>query len=261
MVRENKVKQKLRSGEVVFGTTISLHDPAVAEVAGYAGFDFVFIDNEHVSIDRTQLTNILRAAELSDTIPIVRVKAGDAEEILQMLDMGAMGIQAPNVHTAEQAEIIAKAARYTPLGNRGIGSMNRSTGYGHMERFKYYQMANENILTIIQCESVESVSNLNEIALVKEIDVVFVGAMDLSQSIGPDTFGRRNHPEVVRMFDECVKKLVDMGHVPGAAVGSVQEAEEMVKMGVKYIIISGDLQMIKKTSLQMCADMKKILEK
>ena len=259
MVRFNKAKQRLKNGEPVFGTTISLHDPAVGEIMGYSGFDFVFIDNEHVSMDRNELTNIIRSTEISDTVPIVRVKAGYQEEILQMLDLGALGVQVPNVNTAEQAEAVAKSARYTPLGCRGLGTTNRSTGYGHLDRFKYFEMANENILTVLQCESVEAISNLKEIASVANVDVIFIGAMDLSQTISPEAFGRRNHPDVVKMFNESVKLLVDMGHNAGAAVGNVAEAEEMIKMGVKYVCISGDIPMINQVSVNICSDMKKLL--
>jgi 2,4-dihydroxyhept-2-ene-1,7-dioic acid aldolase len=139
MIRINQCKRKLKEGNPVFGTTLSLHDPAVGEMAGYAGFDFVFIDNEHVSNDRIQLTNLVRATEISDTAAIIRVKSGLQEEILQMMDLGALGVQVPNVNTREQAETAVKSTKYTPLGFRGIGTANRSTGYGHKERFEYYK--------------------------------------------------------------------------------------------------------------------------
>lgn len=262
MIRKNKVKKILQSGGTAIGTFVSFVDPAIVEIMGRIGFDFVVIDNEHVSMDKTIVVNMIRTSEIegSSIMPFVRVKEGSDTEILQVLDAGAMGIQIPGVDTYEQAKKITKAMYYQPKGNRGMGSGQRGIGYGFMDRFEYFKTANNEILTIIQCESIESVYNIDKILTIEEVDIIFVGAMDLSCSMGSQIMGRRNHPELVKVFNETVKKIIDAGKIAGTAVGDASEIQEMKDLGVRYMLMGVDLAFLKcaaKQGLDLCKNIVK----
>lgn len=151
MVRENKVKQKLKNGEAVIGTFVKTVDPSVIEILGCSGMEFFVIDSEHVSYNPETITDLVRASDLTGIVPIVRVREATAVNIMQALDTGALGYHAPNVDTPEQARIAVDAGRYTPLGNRGFAPTHRAANYGMMDKQEYIDKANKEILTIIHC--------------------------------------------------------------------------------------------------------------
>jgi len=262
MIRENKAKKIMKNGGAAIGTFMSFNDPSCMEVLCRLGFDFVVVDNEHVSMDRSAIANLMRASESSglETTPIVRLRDGTPSEILQMLDLGAMGVQVPNVHTVEYAKQIISSTYYQPKGNRGMGSLQRAIGHGFMERFEYYAMANSEALNVIQCESVECVNNLDQILELDDIDVIFVGAMDLSHSMGEQVMGRLNHPELVKTVDDTLKKIVAAGKIAGAVAGDPNQIRKMLDIGVKYLCLGQDMiymRMAAANSLDMC---RKIVE-
>jgi 4-hydroxy-2-oxoheptanedioate aldolase len=262
MIRKNKAKEILKAGGAAIGTCISFIDPAVAEIIGRLGFDFFVLDNEHVSMDKSTVVNIMRSSEIMgvDIAPLIRIREGSAIEVLQAIDAGAMGIQVPGVDTYEKAKAVASAAYYPPKGARGFGSSQRAIGYGFMDRFEYFKTANEEILTVVQCESLESVSNLDKILEIDAIDVVFVGAMDLSCSMGPEIMGRRDHPELVSVFNDSVRKIVAAGKIAGGAAGGKAATEELCELGVRYISLGIDQAFLKSSaaeSLRLCREIVK----
>ena len=256
MVRENKVKQKLKEGKPVIGTFVKTTDPSVVEILGCTGMEFFVIDSEHVSYNPQTITDLVRASDLTGIVPIVRVREATAVNIMQALDTGALGYHAPNVDTPEQAEIAVKAGRYTPLGNRGFAPTHRAANYGMMDKQEYIDKANKEILTIIHCETMESLSNLDEILKQEEVDVVFIGPMDLSQSLGRDVMGQRNHPKLLEAIDEIIAKVRAAGKAVGTVASGPEMAKELITKGVQYIPISSDQGMIGSTAKKIMAEMK-----
>lgn len=248
MVRENKVKQKLKNGEVVIGTFVKTIDPSIIEIIGSVGMEFFVIDSEHVSYNPETIMNLVRASDLTGIVPIVRVRQATEVNIMQALDMGALGYHAPNVDTYEQAQIAVRAGRYTPLGNRGFAPTHRAANYGMMDKQEYINKANKEVLTIIHCETMESLSNLDEILKLEELDVVFIGPMDLSQSLGRDVMGQSNHPKLLSAIDQIIDKVKKSGKAVGTVAGNVQMARELIKKGVQYIPISSDQGMVAEMS-------------
>jgi 4-hydroxy-2-oxoheptanedioate aldolase len=257
MIRENKAKRIMKSGGIAMGVFMSFTDPAVMEILGRIGFDFIVVDNEHFHYDKSVLAGMMRAAESRgiDSAPMIRVREGSVGEIKNALDLGALGIQIPDVNTYEQARAIIDAAYYPPIGHRGFGSGQRAIGYGFMDRFEYFKTANSEVLNVLQCESLESVANLDKILSIEEVDVVFVGAMDLSCSMGEDVMGRRDHPALVRVFNDAVKKIVDSGKIAGGGASSEREVKELCDMGVRYLSLGADMGYMKSAGtrqLEMC---------
>lgn len=180
----NGLKHTLQHKGNAIGTFVKFCDPASVEILALAGFDFFVLDTEHVGMDRQELLHILRAAEASGITPIVRVKENNQVEILQNLDFGYLGVQVPNVDTPEQAARLVESVKYTPLGNRGLSPSVRACCYGAMPVREYTEAANRETLIVSHCETVECVNNLDAILQVDGIDVIFIGPMDLSQSLG-----------------------------------------------------------------------------
>lgn len=243
-MRESILKKKLRNKESAIGTFVKTNDPAIVEVLALAGFDFFVLDNEHVAMDREQLTNIVRAAEAFDIEPIVRVKENQQVEILQNLDLGYMGVQVPNVDTPEEAESLVQSVKYGPRGIRGVSPSVRACCYGTCNVKEYIEKSNDNTLVISHCETKTCVDNLDEILKIDGIDVIFIGPMDLSQSLG--LVGETTNPVVKDTIDYVMDKVRDSDKAIGTVAGTPQAAQELVKKGVQYILLSSDQGMMMK---------------
>lgn len=242
MIRENKVKSMLRNGKKVVGTFVKMNDPASVEIFGLLGFDFIVVDNEHVAMNKDDIFNLIRGAEVTGIVPIVRVGNNTSIEVLQALDAGALGVQVPNIDTKKDIIKLIKNAKYAPLGNRGFSPSNRSAAYGIIDKEKYVKQANENTLIVCHCESGTSVNNLDEILLEEELDVIFIGPMDLSQSLG--IIGQVNHPRLLKNVDKIIKKVLAMNKVVGMVAPNAKKAKELLEKGVQYIVISSDQGML-----------------
>lgn len=244
MIRKNNVKQKLKNREPVIGTFVKTTDASIVEILGNAGIEFFVLDTEHVSYNPETITNMVRAADISGIVPIVRIREMNAVNIMQALDTGALGYHAPNVDTYEQAKIAVEAGRYAPLGNRGYAPTHRAAQYGKMDKQDYINKANSEVLTILHCETKEAVENLDQILTLEELDVIFIGPMDLSQSLGRDVMGKREHPELLKVIDQIIEKVNRAGKAIGTVADNVEMAQELIKKGVLYIPISSDQGMI-----------------
>lgn len=185
-------RARLRGGELMFGTMLTLPDPAVAEILADVGFDWLFVDAEHGPLETAELAGILRA--VGRRVPcVVRVPAATEVPIKKALDLGAAGVIAPQVNSGEQAADVVRFARYAPDGARGVG-LARAHGYGL--GFKdYVARANDAIAVIVQAEHVRAVEEIEAIVRVPGVDGVLLGPYDLSASLGK--MGRVDDAEVV----------------------------------------------------------------
>ncbi|KVW93313.1 HpcH/HpaI aldolase family protein [Thiobacillus denitrificans] len=200
MLQTNQLKRALAEGKTVFGLLNSIPSPLLVEMIGYAGYDFVILDMEHVCVNPETLENMVRAAEYAGVTPLVRVPNAAPEAILQALDCGAQGIVVPHVRNAAEAAQAVAASRYSPLGTRGI-SGGRTTGFGTLDLPTYFARANSEIMVVAMIEDREGVDNLDAILSVAGIDMVLEGAIDLSQSCGVP--GQAQHPIV----QDAIKKI------------------------------------------------------
>lgn len=230
-------RKKLETPEGVFGPFMITADPAFVEAAGYAGYDFVLLDMEHGPGTFENLQNLIRAANVANVMPVVRVPRGSDIWIDQALDVGAGGVMIPQIDTAEQARTAVAAAKFSPVGNRGTCRFVRSAGYGAIPGSQYFSRAQETVV-IVQAEGSKAVKNLDEILDVPGIDIVFVGPYDLSSSLG--LIGQIDHPKVL----QCIRDIVAQAAVKGVKVGcfadNVTSAKNLRNMGVKFIGYSCD---------------------
>lgn len=240
------IRKRLKNGELVLGTILSLNSPDVAEILSQIGFDWLFIDAEHSTLDPHHLQAIFQAT--GDSIPcVVRIPLLDEIVVKKTLDAGAAGLLAPQIHNAEQAEQLVKWGRYYPEGFRGLG-FGRAQGYG-LNVEEYLETANENILLSIQAESEQAVRNIENIVRVKGLDAVLVGPYDLSASMGLP--GQIDHPKVKaaiqHVAETCKAAGMPIG-IFGLTAGAVQP---YIEQGFRFIVAGVDTVMLGNTARRL----------
>ena len=239
MVRD--FRKRLRAGETLLGTMLTLPSAAVAEILADAGFDWLFVDCEHGSMDVRAVQEIVQAVGHRIAC-LVRVPEGTEGEIKRILDVGAQGIIVPQVNTAAQAAAIVQYSRYAPLGCRGVG-IGRAQGYG--ARFsEYVATANDEVVVVVQAEQRDAVASIEQITAVAGIDCVLLGPYDLSASF--NRMGQIHDPEVVqaieRVIQHCRSVSIPTGYF-GVTAEAVQEYERrgcgLLVAGVDVVYLSG----------------------
>jgi 4-hydroxy-2-oxoheptanedioate aldolase len=174
-MRSNKVKTKLQAGEVALALSGHSISSDTIDFCGQLGFDAFWIEGEHGTVTWDQIGDMTRACDLWNMASIMRVHSHEPGVITRALDRGANGIVVPHVNTRTQAEQIVKAARFAPIGQRGMYSSGRR-GYGDPD---YVQNANDEVLLVVLIEEMEAVHNLAEILTVDHIDLFFVAPIKL----------------------------------------------------------------------------------
>lgn len=235
----SKFKERLKNGEKLFGPFINMNYPAVVEVAGMAGFDFCIIDNEHGEIPVEGTLDMIRACKLAGIPSIVRVYEGNPELIDKALDLGADGVQIPNIGSKEAAEIAVSAAKFAPEGSRGCNRYVRAGKYGSIDKADFFGKANDETAVILQVEGQDGVQALSDILKVKGFDVLFVGPYDLSASLGIP--GQVNHPKVIAQMEEIMRQAKEVGVAVGFFCDDVATAVEWKNRGVQYVSFSSDI--------------------
>lgn len=226
--------RKIRDGHVI-GPFMKTCDPAFVEAAGYAGMDFVILDMEHGPVSVESLQNHIRAAQVAGVLPVVRV--GRYKDISRVLDIGAAGVQVPQVSNAREAEEVVREAKFYPQGERGVCRFVRAARYSALEKNEYFRMANH-ALVIIQLEGQQALANLDEIMEVPGVDILFIGPYDLSQSLGLP--GQTTHPAVVEQMQEIVVRAKKKHILVGTFTDSQETLKRWSDAGVQYLSYSVD---------------------
>lgn len=219
----------LRSGKRLRGVFNGLPSPAIVEMCGYAGFDFIIIDNEHGSADFGTTEHMLRAARASGIVPVVRCFERDVPRIL---DMGASAVQVPMVETAEQARRLVDMVRYPPLGKRGSAFSTRAAGYGAFGGAGHTQRSNDGISLIVMIETPEAIAVAGEIAAVEGVDAVFIGPNDLAHAMshGSDW----NAAPVQAAIAQGLAAIASAGKCAGIIALTPQDEDKYGALGARY---------------------------
>jgi 4-hydroxy-2-oxoheptanedioate aldolase len=198
------------------------------------------------------LQNLIRAALLANVIPIVRASDSTEISIAKPLDLGALGIQIPQVTSGNMAKACVRAARFFPKGERGVCRFVRAARYSSMPREEYFLTANETLI-IIQLEGKEAIADIDNILKVEGIDIVFIGPYDLSQSLGVP--GQVSHPLVTKAMNDIVKRARSLGITVGTFTDTPQAAEMWRKAGVQYISYSVDVGIFSNACTQLVKEL------
>lgn len=189
-----RIRTKTEAGDAVFGVIVQLPSPESVEMAGYTGYDFVWIDAEHGTLTLTDINNMIRAAEAVGVDAIVRVPDNNPSFIQRVLDAGATGIMVPHIRTVEEAKGVVAAAKFFPEGTRGSCPSTRAVGHVTDNWVTDYRLSNSDVLVIGLIEDVEGVDNAEAIAAESGLDALMCGPFDLSMSLGLE--GDIAHPQV-----------------------------------------------------------------
>jgi 4-hydroxy-2-oxoheptanedioate aldolase len=231
------LKKRLLQGETLNGCWLNLGSPLTAEIVGQAGFDWVLIDLEHGAGVEKDVLAQLQALESTNTAPIVRVESAESARISRVLDMGAEGVMCPKVDTAAEANKVINGLHYPPFGNRGVAKMVRTTQFG-LNFNAYYEASRDNILGIVQIETLEALDNLDTIAAVDGVDVLFIGPADLSMAMG--IFGQFDHPRFVDALNKIVEAAQKANKAIGILIFNTDDYDKYHSMGIHFIACGSD---------------------
>ena len=214
-------RSRVLAGEWVSGTFINLGSALTAEIAARAGFDWIMLDYEHGPGSEETLLHQLQAVSGFGVATVVRIAENESPRFKRALDLGAGGVMVPYVNNAEEARAAVASVRFPPRGIRGVSKFNRAAGFG--QNFDdYYQHAHERLVTMAQIETPEALENLDEIAAVDGVDVLFVGPLDLSTNLGIQ--GQFDHP----IFVEARQKVAIAARKAGKAAGILATAAAQI---------------------------------
>ncbi len=240
-MRPNPVKRALREGDTALGTMVfEFATPGIARIVAAAGADFVVFDQEHSGWGIDTIRMLIATARAADVVPLVRVPATQYHFISRPLDAGASGVMVPMVETAEQASLVVSSAKYPPLGNRGAAFGIAHDDYEAAEdTVVEMHSTNDETLLIAQIETQGGIDNVEEIAAVEGLDVLWIGHNDLTNSMGIP--GRFDHPDYLRAIDRFLEACRDSGKAPGIMSTSVDEARAQLGRGFLCVAYWGDI--------------------
>ncbi len=230
------LKQKLYENQQQFGTWCILPNPEVVSVLTGSGLDYVLIDFEHSPVSFETAQKMVMASHAQNKYAVSRVGKLEEVEILRALDIKSDGIIVPHIESLEDVKKVVSYVKYYPDGNRGYSPYTYAGGYNvHKD---YTKNANDNILLGIIIESQKGVDNLDEILSSPDLDLVYLGAYDISISLG--LAGQITHPKVVEVLDYCIEKIIKAGKIAGAMYHSQADYEQFKKQGVNFLVYKVD---------------------
>lgn len=237
----SNLREQVTAGKFTLGTFIGLSSPATAEVAAINGVDWVLLDLEHGSGGEDQIGPTVMATANHGVATIVRVESGERIRIGRALDAGAAGVMIPRLAAVADIELAIEHLSYPPVGDRGVATYNRSTNWG---KNVSGLTAPRSALAIIQIESAQAVANIDAIAGISGIDVLFIGPLDLSFDLGvPRDF---KHPIFIEAISTVLKAATAAGKIAGILAMDAQAALEYKAQGFNFIAVGSDSALLAK---------------
>jgi len=248
---ENPLRKIWSAGRPAFGARLAIPSWFAAEIIGRAGFDFVYVDQQHGLLDDGVVASMLEVLA-HHTVPLLRVAHNDPHLIGQALDRGALGVIVPGVSTPEEAAAAAAACRYPPFGVRSFGPVRAAMVQGSRSID-----ALSSVLCIAMVETTEGMQHLDEIAATPGIDVLYIGPMDLSLGIGTPLPSGAFGPELAA----AVTAIREAGERHGKIAGiggllSGEAARRYAADGFKMVTVTSDVEALKGGSVRELADAK-----
>lgn len=237
-MRTSRVLKKLRAGEVVSCFKLNLSDARVAEIAAMSGIDCLWTDMEHVPNGIGDIEPMIWAAKAHDTDVVVRVARGSYSHYIRPLEMDAAGIMVPHCMGLEDAKSVIRMTRFQPIGMRPVDGGNADGAYCAIDFKEYLASANDERFIILQIEDPEPLEELDEIAALPGVDMLFFGPGDFSHAIGAPADW--NHPRLINARQRVAESAIKHGKFAGT-VGSAANLSELTDLGYRFISIGGDV--------------------
>jgi len=255
----NSVKEKLQRGEVVASITVRLVPGVeVVRIAKSAGFDSLYIDLEHSSFSMQTTSQLCIMALEADLPAFVRVPANTPEYLSRVLDGGALGVIAPGVRSAAEARAVVAAAKYPPIGERGLSGALPQLGFRSVPAARALPALNAATTVMVQFESAASLAAMDEIVAVEGVDMVMIGSNDLLADLG--IAGEYDHPKLADAYQRTIAACARRGkHVGVGGLASRPDlVEKFVKMGARYVSTGTDLGFLMAESQRRAKQVKDI---
>ncbi len=242
-MRTNSVKAKLRRGEPALGLWLNHSTPQQARLLARLGFDWLVVDAEHGAYNPTTVADIVASIADAGTecAPLVRVPHNTVEWFKWALDAGAWGVIVPMVNTAEEAQQAVSWAKYPPLGTRSIGGVFAPLAFGTTDWPSYARIANDELLVVLQIESVPGVRNLNAILSVPGVDVAFVRPNDLHTSLGLPPSNEGKEPEFVQALEQIKDGARQHKIALGIFTSGGEATTQRIREGFQMVSVTTDL--------------------
>jgi 4-hydroxy-2-oxoheptanedioate aldolase len=241
----NPFKAALKRGESQIGLWLAMADSYAAEICAGSGFDWLLLDGEHSPLDLRTMLAQLQSVAPYPAHAVVRPPTGDPVLIKQLLDIGAQSLLIPMVETPQQAEMLVRATRYPPRGFRGVGAgIARAARWGRVG--DYLDRANDEVCLLLQVETRAGLDNLEAIAATEGVDGVFLGAADLSASLGH--IGQPQHPEVVAAMEKAIRCILAHGKAPGLLATDESVADGYLAQGARFVAVGVDALLLVKAT-------------
>lgn len=235
---KSKVVAKLRNDEMVTSVKLNVHHPIIAAQAAMAGFDLIWADMEHIPVDYNEVNQVFLAAKAYGAETIVRVPRGCYSNHVRPLEMDVAAIMVPHVMSVEDARQVAWMTKFHPIGRRAIDGGNADGLFCLMSTADYIEYANNERLTVIQIEDIEALEQIDEIAAVPGIDMLFFGPADFAHSLGiPTDLGDERVAKARLKVAETARKY---GKYAGT-VGGPGNLKDLYDMGFRYVNVGADV--------------------
>ena len=247
-----KIKQRLQNGDTLHGCWLNMGSSLSAEMVGKSGFDWVLVDLEHGAGNEKDALHQFQALEHGSAAAITRIESVSRPRVHRILDMGSEGIMFPQIRTVEEAREAIAAMRYAPDGVRGTAIYVRATNYGK-QLDEYYQGVKDNLLGVIQIETLESLKNLEGIAAIDGVDVLFIGPADLTMALG--IFWQFDHPQYQKALKATAAAAEKAGKAAGVLMADPAQYEMYYKLGFRFLACGSDATFVNKGAATMAAQL------
>lgn len=234
-MRKNTAKAKMLAGDPAYGYAVGMGSPRAVELLAYSGIDWVLIDTQHGSHGQRDISLALMATRHSPAIPMARVARNDYTLIGRLLDEGAMGIIAPMVDTAEDAQRVVDACLHPPRGQRSHG-----VGGAGLYGPDYQDWISDELFVAVQIGSITAVENCEAIMSVEGINGCWAGPADLAASIGLDPRRAAESERHAEALQEVVRACKAAGKIPGIAAPNPEEAVMRAGQGFQFVTAGSD---------------------
>lgn len=246
-LKSNHVKKILKEGGVCFGTMLRiLKSPQAVSLCAAQGWDYIILDTEHNDYNVETLANCSLVAKYEEMTFLVRVPDKKYHLMAQILDIGSEGLVLPQVKNEEETDLIIESTKYAPMGKRGVSISETVTRFRNHSHMEYMEWANEELLTVIQIESIEGVNNIEKIVAKKGIDAIMIGPADLSQDMGIP--GQLEHPDLENAFRKIINVCNQYNVAPGIHLADMRLVKKWIAEGMRFVTYSYDIKFFKESS-------------
>ncbi|MFN0157630.1 MAG: HpcH/HpaI aldolase family protein [Bacteroidota bacterium] len=255
LIPPNKLKTALKNGKTVFGTMlVEIRQPSVMQLLANSGFDFVLIDNEHGPFTVETIADLSRAARQLGVTPIVRVPEITYAHITQALDGGAQGIMIPRVTHPQQVMDAVSIMKYPPMGRRGSVVARGHTEFKSGKVDEALSTANDESMLVVQIETVEALTHMDDILAVKGVDAALVGPTDLSVALG--VAGQMESPVLNSAIEKTLEACRKHAVIPAIHMNDLDAAIHWTKRGMKVVSFNSEAGLMMRSGQQAVAMMK-----